>query len=166
MSTYPERPVVGVGVVVVRPNGSGQEVLLIRRGKAPRAGQWSLPGGRQELGERLSAAAAREVREETGLTVEIAGLLDVVDSINHDDNGGLRYHYSLIDFLGLWRGGEPVAASDAAAVRWVAPGDLEGYDLWAETRRIIALALERAAGLDRPRANPAAPTPRAPSRSR
>ncbi len=139
---------VGVGVVVVRPTESGREVLLVRRGKPPRTGQWSLPGGRQELGERLAEAAQREVREETGLTVEIAGLLDVVDSISRDDAGALVYHYSLVDFLGLWRGGAALAASDAAAVRWTAPEELDALQLWSETRRIIDLALQRAAAIE------------------
>ena len=90
----------------------------------------------------------------------------LLDAITRDDNGSILYHYSLVDFLGLWRGGEPVAASDAAEVRWVVPGDLAGYELWAETRRVIALALASAAHHDQPAANFGAPSPAAPSRSR
>ena len=141
MSEQSGRPVIGVGVVVVKLSDDGPLVLLIKRAKAPRAGSWSIPGGRQELGETLAAAGAREVREETGLTVEIIGLLDVIDSITRDDAGALLHHYSLVDYLALWQSGEPLAASDAAAARWVRPADLPGYDLWTETSRVIALAL-------------------------
>jgi len=92
---YPERPLVGIGVVVLGARG----VLMIKRGKAPRKGQWSLPGGAQELGETVSEAARREVMEETGLTIGILGLVDVVDSIRRDDAGKIQYHYTLVEFL-------------------------------------------------------------------
>ena len=88
---YPEFPMVGVGVVVWKD----EEVLLIQRGKPPRVGSWSLPGGRQELGETTREAGVREVLEETGLSVEIKDLIDVVDSINHDDDGRVRLQYYL-----------------------------------------------------------------------
>ena len=134
---------VGVGVVVVKATATGPLVLLIRRGKAPRAGSWSIPGGRQELGETLKAAARREVLEETGVALADLQLLDVVDSVTHDDEGRVSHHFSLIDFLGIWRSGTPSAASDAADARWVSPVDLEDYPLWSETRRVIELALAR-----------------------
>ena len=136
MSDYPNRPLIGVGVVVLKAD----RVLLVRRGKPPRQGQWSLPGGRQRLGETVRAAAAREVAEEAGLTVEVTALLDVVDSMTRDAAGGLAYHYTLIDFLAEWRAGEAVAGADAAEVAWADPDDLAPYDLWDETLRIIALA--------------------------
>ncbi|MDJ0946113.1 MAG: NUDIX hydrolase [Kiloniellales bacterium] len=136
MSDYPNRPLIGVGVVVFK----GDRVLLVRRGKPPRVGQWSLPGGRQRLGETVRATAAREVAEEAGLTVEVTGLLDVVDSMTRDDGGGLAYHYTLIDFLAEWRAGEAAAGGDAAEVVWADPGNLAPYELWDETLRIIALA--------------------------
>ncbi len=145
-SIYPDRPVVGLGVVVLKPTMAGPRVLLVKRGKPPRAGQWSIPGGRQKLGETLRAAAVREVLEETGVEAEIAQLLDVVDSISHDDGGRVRYHYSLIDFLAFWRTGEPRGASDASEARWADPGDLADFALWAETKRVIARALELAGG--------------------
>lgn len=135
---YPDRPFVGVGVVVWR----GPELLLIQRGKAPRYGSWSLPGGRQKLGETVREAAQREVKEETNLDVEITDLIDVVDSLTRDDDGRVRFHYTLVDFTAEWRAGEAVAGSDAAGVRWVDPSDLDPYELWDETRRIIALSAE------------------------
>ena len=136
MSDYPNRPLIGVGVVVFK----GDRVLLVRRGKPPRVGQWSLPGGRQRLGETVRATAAREVAEEAGLTVEVTALLDVIDSMTRDADGALAYHYTLVDFLAEWRDGEAASGGDAAEVVWADPDDLTPYDLWDETLRIIALA--------------------------
>ncbi len=136
---YPDRPIVGIGVVVLK----GDDVLLIRRGKAPRAGQWSLPGGAQKLGETVFEAARREVLEECGVTIAAATLLDVVDSIDRDDDGRVRFHYTLIDFGADWRGGDPVAGSDAAAAQWVSLAALDDLKLWAETVRIVGLAVAR-----------------------
>ena len=141
--TDSKRPLVGVGVVVLKGAAGAERVLLIRRGKPPREGTWSLPGGRQRHGETVRDAARREVREETGLEVEVTGLLDVVDSLTRDASGGVAYHYTLVDFLAEWRGGEAQAGDDAAEVLWADPRDLEAYTLWDETLRIIALALEK-----------------------
>ena len=121
----------------------GPRVLLIRRGKAPRAGSWSLPGGRQRLGETVRETAAREVREETGVEAEVVALLDVVDSIQRDGDGRIAYHYTLVDFLAEWRTGEAAAGGDAAAVVWADSGDLDRYQLWDETVRVIGLAKEK-----------------------
>ena len=139
MSDYPNRPLIGVGVIVFKED----RVLLIRRGKPPRAGQWSLPGGRQRLGETVRETAAREVREETGCEVEVTALLDVLDSLTRDAAGEIQYHYTLVDFLAEWRGGEARAAGDAAEVAWADPDALESYELWSETLRLIALGRER-----------------------
>lgn len=133
---YPDYPMVGVGVVVWK----GDMVLLIQRGKPPRAGAWSLPGGRQELGETTREAGRREVLEETGLEVEIKGLIDVVDSINRDPDGRVRMQYTLVDYWAEWLAGEPSASTDAADARWVHPENLPEYNLWDETLRIIALS--------------------------
>ena len=117
---YPDRPIVGIGIVVFK----GPEVLLIQRGKPPRLGQWSLPGGVQELVETVHEAARREVAEETGVDIDIVGLIDTVDSIQRDESGRVRYHYTLIDVAAVWRDGEPRAGSDAGgqieptAARW------------------------------------------------
>jgi len=141
MGNYPERPLIGVGVVVVKQG----RVLLVRRAKAPLAGRWSLPGGRQRLGERVRDTARREVREETGLDVEVTALLDVIDSLVRVEAGELAYHYTLVDFLAEWRAGGAVAASDAAEVVWADPADLARYELWDETVRVIRLAVEQRA---------------------
>lgn len=137
--TLPTQPVVGVGAVVWR----GEQVLLIKRGKPPRQNTWSLPGGRQELGETVAEAAQREVREETGLDVLVRDVVAVVDSIHHDDEGHIQFHYTLIDVLAEWQGGEAIAADDAAAVAWTTLDELAQYELWSETERIIRLAAAR-----------------------
>ncbi len=137
--TFPTQPVVGIGVVVWR----GDQVLLIKRGKPPRQDTWSLPGGRQELGETVAEAARREVREETGLDVLVHDVVAVVDSIHHDDEGHIQYHYTLIDVLAEWHAGDAVAADDATAVAWTTLDELAQYELWSETERIIRLAAER-----------------------
>lgn len=129
----PDRPIVGVGVVVWRDDS----FLLVRRGKEPNKGQWSIPGGAQKLGETVYAAAAREVLEETGLTVDVRGLVDVVDGIMTGDEGEVIYHYTLVDVVALSPEGEPVAADDAEAVGWFKLEDLLQLQLWTETERII-----------------------------
>ncbi len=133
---YPQAPIVGVGIVCFR----GDEVLLIRRGKPPREGSWSLPGGRQKLGETVRDCAARELRQETGIKAEIGPLVDVVDSLTRDGGGGVQYHYTLVDFRADWTGGTPRAGGDAAEARWFAPAELAAVDLWHETRRVIERA--------------------------
>ncbi|MGJ3260859.1 MAG: NUDIX hydrolase [Rhodospirillales bacterium] len=135
---FPPRPIIGIGAVIVGEKG----VVLIKRGKAPRLGSWSLPGGAQKLGETVHEAALREIREETGLDADIRGLVDVVDSISAaEDDGRIRYHYTLVD---VWAttltDAAPQAGGDAADARWVALTDLGTLNLWSETRRVIEMA--------------------------
>jgi ADP-ribose pyrophosphatase YjhB (NUDIX family) len=111
---YPDHPIVGVGGVVVR-NG---RVVLVRRAKAPRMGEWSIPGGMLELGEKLRDGVAREIEEETGLKVKSEEVLDVFDSIVTDADGKTQYHYVLVDYLCSVTGGELRAASDVSEARW------------------------------------------------
>jgi ADP-ribose pyrophosphatase YjhB (NUDIX family) len=131
------RPTIGVGVVVLRTGAHGPEVLLVRRAYAPRAGEWSIPGGRQEWGESLQAAARREVREETGIEIGELKLLDVVDGLFRDAGGNLANHLTLVDYCAPWTGGAPRAGDDAAEVCWVPISELAAYGLWSETVRII-----------------------------
>lgn len=137
--TYPDRPIVGIGVVVWRED----RFLLIRRGKAPNRGQWSLPGGAQHLGETVVEAARREIMEETGLAVDVAGLVDVVDAIRTDDNGKVRFHYTLVDLVAESSSGETVAGDDATAVGWFRLDDLAKLSLWSETERVIRESLRK-----------------------
>ena len=139
---YPDYPMVGVGVVVWKD----ETVLLIQRGKPPRAGTWSLPGGRQELGETTREAGVREVLEETGIKIEIKDLIDVVDTINRDDSGRVRMQYTLVDYWAEWKSGEPTASTDAADARWVHPEDLPDYNLWDETLRVIHVSAKSRSG--------------------
>ena len=134
--SYPERPFVGVGVVVFR----GADVLLIQRGKPPRLGQWSLPGGMQEVGETVQEAGIREVMEETAVAVRLGGLVDVLDTIRRDDDGRVQIHYTLVDFWGEWHGGEPTPGSDAIGAAWVPLDNVDGLGMWSETVRIIRQA--------------------------
>jgi 8-oxo-dGTP diphosphatase len=137
---YPEAPLVGVGIICFK----GSNVLLIKRGKPPRAGSWSLPGGRQKLGETVRECALRELVQETGVEAEIGALVDVVDSITRDAEGALQYHYTLVDFRADWIAGEPRAGGDAADARWFTRSELVELELWAETRRVIEQARELA----------------------
>jgi len=137
--TYPVRPFIGVGAIVLR----GDDVLLVKRARPPRKGEWSIPGGMQHLGETVAEALRREVREETGLEVEPVDVVAVVDSIFRDESGRVKYHYTLVDMLAAWRQGDPRAADDAAECAWVPLAQLDAYGLWAETRRVIALADSR-----------------------
>jgi 8-oxo-dGTP diphosphatase len=137
--TYPERPIVGVGIVVL----DGDRVLLVRQHKRRRHGYWSLPGGMQELGETVFETARREVLEETSIAVKVIGLLDVIDAIDHDDQGRVHTHYTLVD-VDAHGSGEPVAGDDAADAAWFDIKDIDGLDLWTETVRIIRMAHARA----------------------
>jgi ADP-ribose pyrophosphatase YjhB (NUDIX family) len=111
---FPRAPLVGVGAVVVEAG----RVLLVRRGNEPMKGHWSLPGGMLELGESLTDGVAREVREETGLTVEPVELIELLDRIYHVGER-VRYHYVIADYLCRVAGGALRASSDADAARWV-----------------------------------------------
>ena len=143
---YPTRPIVGVGTVVL----DGDMVLMVQRGKPPRQGSWSLPGGAQELGETIHEAARREVREETGLEIEIFGLIDVVDSVRPDADDKIEYHYTLIDMAGHAVGGTLMAGGDAQDCRWFTRPEIDAMDIWPETKRIIALAADRYSTADTP----------------
>jgi ADP-ribose pyrophosphatase len=122
---YPDRPIVGVGAVVVHE----ARVLLVKRGSPPLLGEWSLPGGVVELGETLRAAAEREALEETGLIVRAGEVLEVLDRIIPGKDAAPQYHYVLIDFLCTVNGGELRAGGDAADVRWADENELGNYKL-------------------------------------
>lgn len=121
----------------------GGSVLLAERGRGPRRGSWSLPGGKIEPGETARQAALREIREETGLEVRIAGLLDVHDAIIRDEAGRLTAHYLLAVFYGVWLGGEPLAADDISDARFVPLAEVESYPLTPGAARLIAAASKR-----------------------
>ena len=129
----PVGPKVGVGVVVL----DGARVLLIKRGKPPKMGEWSLPGGHLELGETLKAAAAREVAEETGMHVVVRDLLDVVDLIEFAADGAVSRQFALVDYWAEIAGGTLTAGDDAADARWHTIDDVAMLGLWDKTVEII-----------------------------
>ncbi len=138
---YPARPIVGIGVAVLRPGvGDVPEVLLVRRGKAPNIGSWALPGGAQDLGETAADGARREILEECGLRLGEVHLAANVDSIHRDPDGRVRYHYTIIDFAARWQGDAAVAADDVSEVAWVPVDGLAEYKLWTEAHRVIGIA--------------------------
>ncbi|WP_421994447.1 NUDIX hydrolase [Roseococcus sp.] len=140
---YPDRPWVGIGVVLFR----GDEVLLVQRGKPPRVGSWSLPGGAQHLGETTQMAARRELLEETGLQAGPLILADVIDAISLDARGQPRYHYTIIDYCAHWHAGEAKPGDDVAAVAWAGPRQLAAYQLTKAALDVISLSRQRLAEL-------------------
>ncbi|HLF48277.1 MAG TPA: NUDIX hydrolase [Methylomirabilota bacterium] len=140
---FPDAPRVGVGAVVL----DGERVLLVKRGKPPGQGKWSLPGGLVGLGERLEDAAAREVEEECGLRVRILGLCGVVDRIVRENGADpVRYHWVIVDYVAAVAGGALLAGSDAAEARWVPVTDLGQYDTTEGLAEMIHRAVSLAKG--------------------
>lgn len=137
---YPEHPLIGVGAVIVEAG----RVLLVRRDTEPLRGEWSVPGGMLELGEKLRDGVRREVQEETGIDVEPGEVLDVFDSIFTDALGRTQYHYVLIDYLCRSLGGEPRAGSDVSDVRWVSADALPAMGLRPSIEEVVRKGLRMA----------------------
>ncbi len=127
---YPDQPVVGVGAVILNEG----KILLEKRKNLPGKGKWSIPGGLVELGERIENAVIREVQEETGLDVADPCLVDVVDNVDIDDEGRVKYHFVIVDYLVTAKKGVAKAASDADDLKWVSLNEVEGYDLTSSFR--------------------------------
>jgi 8-oxo-dGTP diphosphatase len=122
---YPDKPMVGVGVLICEDD----RYLIIKRAVEPDKGLWSVPGGMVEIGERAADAAVREAKEETGLDVEVTGLLDVVDKIVREEDGRIRFHFVILDYEATPTGGVLNAASDALDAKWVTAEEFPGYRL-------------------------------------
>jgi 8-oxo-dGTP diphosphatase len=142
---YPERPIVGVGAVIVKAG----KLLLVKRRYEPLAGRWSIPGGTLELGETLETGLAREMREETGLEIEVGPVIEVFDRIIFDADRRVRYHFVLVDYLCWPIGGVLQAGSDVDEAVMVDPASLDLFDLTEKAREVIARALEVAMVLDK-----------------
>ena len=135
---YPDAPVTAVGVVVLKES----EVLLIRRGKEPIRGRWSLPGGAVELGETVRQAAEREILEECSVVIEATEVIEVLDAITRDDDGRIQYHYSLTELLAKFVDGVPKADSDALEVRWLNVDQLDGMDMLPISIKVIRAGVQ------------------------
>jgi ADP-ribose pyrophosphatase YjhB (NUDIX family) len=155
---YPARPIVGVGAVILvspaeaRAIGCTEQrgdhgVTLVKRLFEPLAGQWSLPGGTLEVGETLEAGVAREMAEETGLTVDVGPIVEVFDRIFRDEDSRVRYHFVLIDYLCRARGGRLRAGSDVGDVTIANPDDLARFELTTKTLDVIRKAVSVASNL-------------------
>jgi 8-oxo-dGTP diphosphatase len=129
---YPLQPVVGVGAVIVDCG----RLVLVKRGAEPALGKWSFPGGAVELGEAVRDAAVRETREECGLDVELVEdtPMDAYDILTADEEGRLRYHYVLLQFLVRPKGGVLKPTSDVTDAKWVPLDEVEKYDLTESVR--------------------------------
>jgi 8-oxo-dGTP diphosphatase len=137
---YPDRPIVGVGAVIIHEG----RVVLVKRGHPPLKGEWSLPGGVVELGETLRAAVEREAREETGLIVKAGEVLEVLDRILPGQGGAPEYHYVLIDFLCAVESGELHAGGDAVDTCWAGEAELAKFRLEQPALIVIKKAFSSA----------------------
>jgi mutator protein MutT len=130
---YSHIPRLGVGAVVVKDNS----ILLVRRKNPPAQGQWSLPGGLVEWGETCEQAVKREVIEECGLAIAPIKLLEMIDFIDRDDAGAVRFHYVLLDYLAIVTSGRASPGSDVDAVLWVPINRLQELALPELTRSFL-----------------------------
>jgi mutator protein MutT len=137
---YPERPVIGVGGIVISEN----RALLVRRGAPPLEGEWSIPGGTLELGETLAEGVRRELAEETGIDVRVVDQIEVFERIFRDASGKPKFHFVVVDYYCQMLGGQARAGSDASDIAWVVEPDLAMYSLTSTATRVIGKAFQMA----------------------
>lgn len=133
---YPERPVVGIGAVVVHEG----KVLLVKRGAEPSRGLWAVPGGSLELGETLQHGAEREILEETGVTIRAREPIYAFDFFERDGDGRIRFHFVIVDLAADYIQGNVKGADDALEARWLAPEDLAGLPVSKNTLKLLRAA--------------------------
>ncbi len=136
--SYPTRPILGVGAIVIE---SGR-VLLVERGREPLKGYWSLPGGVLEVGEKLADGVRREMLEETGLEIEPMSVVEIFERIMRDSVGAVEYHYVLIDYICRVTGGVLNAGDDVSRVLWVERASLPQYRITEGTLEVIEKAFD------------------------
>ena len=136
---YPDRPVLAVSAVIIR----GDEFLLVRRARPPMQGLFTLPGGGVEAGETLFEAVQREVREETGLSIEPVTLAGTREAISRDDSNRVARHFVILAFAARWTGGEARLNEELSEARWIAPAGLAGLSTTEGLAEIVAAAFER-----------------------
>jgi 8-oxo-dGTP diphosphatase len=141
---YPKQPLVGVGAIIICKG----RILLEKRKNEPGKGKWSIPGGKVELGEKCEETVVREVKEETGLTVTKPEHIGVVDNIELDDNGRVKYHFVIIDFFVTLKGGTLRASSDAAELKWVPLKEVGKYTLTKTFREFYRRNYEKLAAME------------------
>jgi ADP-ribose pyrophosphatase YjhB (NUDIX family) len=134
---YPERPIVAVGAAVCH----NEQVLIVQRGKAPSMGVWTVPGGAVDLGETMRQAAAREVKEECNIKVEIGEVVGILDNVVYDEQGQVRYHYAIVDFAARYIGGELCPNDELMDAAWIMPSEFDAYSVPAKAREILLNAL-------------------------
>lgn len=131
---YPDRPVAGVGAIIVH-NGN---ILLVKRGSDPGKGKWSVPGGLVELGETVQDTVVREVKEECNLDIEVHGLIDVVDNLIPDEKGKWQYHFIILDYFAEVKGEcNPIAGSDIQTLKWVPLEEAKNMELTQVFREFL-----------------------------
>ncbi|MEM2872960.1 MAG: NUDIX hydrolase [Nitrososphaerales archaeon] len=130
---YPKHPMVGVGALIKKNNS----VLLVKREHEPGKGRWSLPGGLVNLGEKISDAIKREVEEEVGLKVDVIKIVDVFDSIEHDDKGRVRFHYVIVGFMVKVIEGKVRGSKEASQVKWFKADELKDLEMTNTTRKLL-----------------------------
>jgi 8-oxo-dGTP diphosphatase len=139
---YPERPIVAVGAAVCR----GDRVLVVQRGREPSLGRWTLPGGAVDLGERMRDAAAREVREECGIEIEVGEVVGVLDNIVRDEDGAVRYHYAIVDFAARYMGGELAPNEELTGAAWITLAQFDEYGVASKAQAVLRQALRVGTG--------------------
>lgn len=135
---YPKRPVVGAAAVIIR----GDEVLLVKRGRAPGKGKWAIPGGLVELGEKIRDAVAREVFEECDIKIEVGDVIEVMDAVIRDKDGNIKYHYVLCDFLAKYKTGHLNPSSDVLDAKWVKFSEVQTLEITKGTQKLLKRIFE------------------------
>jgi ADP-ribose pyrophosphatase len=135
---YPDQPIVAVGAAVCRDG----RVLIVRRGKPPSKGVWTVPGGAVDLGETIAEAAAREVKEECGIEIEVSEVVGTLDTVIRDEQGRVRYHYAIVDLAGRYVSGRLCPSDELLGAAWVTPDQFDAYQVPSKAREVLLKALE------------------------